>query len=544
MRAVALDVHRDFCEVAIVADGRLRSAGRIEARPEALELFGQSLDARDWVALEVTGNAWEIARILEPHVARVIVVSPSDTGIRQASAKTDRLDARALARLLWSGQLAGVWTPDERIRAMRRRLARRAQLVRARSRAKNEIHAVLMRCLKDRPPAADLFGVKGRRWLAEQQLPIVERETVDSAMRQVEFLDAEIAAVEQLIAAEALSWPEIKRLMTVPGVNVIVAATFIAAVGDIRRFPDRRKLTAYLGLDPRVRQSGAGPAAHGHISKQGSVSARHALVEACWTTVRQPGPIAGFYQRIKARRGHSIAIVASARKLACLFWCLLTRGEDYAFAQPSLTKKKMRRLELQAGAHAGRAAAASGRPTTRCDTPNARSHSKPSAPTNARSTTARRARWVRARHRAAHLVARQASKSRGRPQAHSLRFDSSSPAPTGTLPRQEAAEQADLTFIRRPKKERQATAPGSTNSCGAGSLRAEDLLHRLASGKLVNELVEVADLLHERVPDLLYADAADHAGDQLPRRIERGASAKNLSKSVPRSSWAPSSLAP
>jgi transposase len=143
-----------------------------------------------------------------------------------------------------------------------------------------------------------------------------------------------------LDAAEALSWPEIKRLMTVQGVNVIVAATFMAAVGDIRRFPDRRKLTAYLGLDPRVRQSGAGPAAHGHISKQGSVSARHALVEACWTTVRQPGPIAGFYQRVRARRGHSIAIVASARKLACLFWCLLTRGEDYAFAQPSLTKKK------------------------------------------------------------------------------------------------------------------------------------------------------------------------------------------------------------
>jgi transposase len=350
VRAIALDVHRDFCEVAIVAEGRVRSAGRIAARREALELFAQSLDPCDWVALEVTGNAWEIARILEPHVARVIVVSPNDTGIRQARAKTDRLDARTLAKLLWAGELDGVWTPDERIRAMRRRLARRAQLVHARTRAKNEVHAALMRCLKDRPPASDLFGVKGRRWLAEQDLPVCERETVDSAVRQVDFLDSEIAQVEQRIAAEALSWPEVTRLMTVPGVNVIVAATFMAAVGDIRRFPDRRKLTAYLGLDPRVRQSGGAPAAHGHISKQGSVSARHALVEACWSTVRQPGPIAGFYQRLKARRGHSIAIVASARKLACLFWCLLTRGEDYAFAQPSLTKKKMRRLELQAGA--------------------------------------------------------------------------------------------------------------------------------------------------------------------------------------------------
>jgi len=336
--------------VAIVAEGRLRSAGRIQTRPETLELFAQSLDASDWVALEVTGNAWAISRILEPHVSRVIVVSPNDTGIRQARAKTDRLDARTLAKLLWAGELDGVWAPDERVRVMRRRLARRAQLVRARSRAKNEIHAVLMRCLKDRPPASDLFGVKGRQWLAEQQLAVCERETVDAGLRQVDFLDTEIAAVDQLIAADALGWPEVKRLMTVPGVNVIVAATFMAAVGDIRRFGDRRKLTAYLGLDPRVRQSGTGPANHGHISKQGSGSARHALVEACWSTVRQPGPIAAFYARIKAKRGHSIAIVASARKLACLFWCLLSRGEDYAFAQPSLTAKKMRRLELAAGA--------------------------------------------------------------------------------------------------------------------------------------------------------------------------------------------------
>lgn len=350
MRAVALDVHRDFCEVAIVEAGRLRSAGRIKTRPDELELFAQSLDARDWAALEVTGNAWAIAAILERHVARVIVVSPSDTGIRQARAKTDRLDARALAKLLWAGELDGVWTPDERIRTMRRRLARRAQLVRARSRVKNEIHAVLMRCLKDRPPASDLFGVKGRAWLVEQRLPLCERETVDAGLRQVDFLDGEIAAVEQLIAADALSWPDVKRLMSVPGVNVTVAATFMAAIGDIRRFPDRRKLTAYLGLDPKVRQSGDAPANHGHISRQGSSSARHALVEACWSTVRQPGPIAGFYQRVRARRGHSIAIVASARKLACLFWCLLTRDEDYAFAQPSLTKKKMRRLEITAGA--------------------------------------------------------------------------------------------------------------------------------------------------------------------------------------------------
>src|SRR4051812_46988875 len=176
---------------------------------------------------------------------------------------------------------------------MRRRLARRAQPVRARPRRKNENRAVLMRCLKDRPPASDLFGVKGRRWLADQQLALCERETVDAGVRQVDFLDSEIAQVERLIAADALSWPEVKRLMTVPGVNVIVAATFMAPVGDIRRFGDRRKLTAYLGLDPKVRQSGAGPANRGHISKQGSNSARHALVEACRRLASHPASNGG-----------------------------------------------------------------------------------------------------------------------------------------------------------------------------------------------------------------------------------------------------------
>ena len=350
MRSVALDVHLDFCEVAIVEDGEVRSAGRIETKPEQIELFASSLGPDDRVALEVTGNAWEIARTIEPHVAEVLVVSPSDTGIRQARAKTDRLDARTLARLLAAGSPDGVWMPDRWTWVMRRRLSRRSQLVWARSRAKNQVHAVLMRQLVGRPPVADLFGVKGRRWLSGLQLAPEESETVSAAMRQIEFFEKEIAEVEQLIALAAMESAEIKRLMSVPGVNVIVAASFMAAIGNIHRFQSPRKLVGYLGLDPRVHQSGVGPASHGHISKHGSVRARHALVEACWTTVRQPGPLHAFYQRIRARRGHSVAIVAAARKLASLFWCLLTRGEDYAYQQPSLTRKKLRRLQIAAGA--------------------------------------------------------------------------------------------------------------------------------------------------------------------------------------------------
>jgi transposase len=113
----------------------------------------------------------------------------------------------------------------------------------------------------------------------------------DAGVRHVEFLDSEIAAVERLIAQQALGWPEIRRLMTVPGVNLICAATFIPAVGDAGRFLTSRKLVAYLGLDPKVRQSGQAPARSGRISKRGSAAARWALVEAAWSAVLQPGPL-------------------------------------------------------------------------------------------------------------------------------------------------------------------------------------------------------------------------------------------------------------
>jgi transposase len=349
-RAIGLDVHRDFCVVAICEDGKVRSAGRVPSTPEGLRTLAESLLASDRVALEVTGSCWEVARILEPYVDRVVVVSPDDTGIANARAKTDRLDARALATLLWRGELDAVWVPDERCRVLRRRLARREQLVHARTRAKNEIHAVLQRRLQGKPPCSDLFGVKGRSWLGSLELPVEERESVNAGIRHIEFLDWEIREVERLIAEQALAWPEIRRLLTVPGVNLICAATFIAAVGEISRFANSRKLVAYLGLDPKVRQSGEAPARSGRISKRGSATARWALVEAAWIAVRQPGPMHAFYERTRARRGHGKAVVASARKLAILFWCMLTRGEDYAHQQPTLTKKKLRQLELTAGA--------------------------------------------------------------------------------------------------------------------------------------------------------------------------------------------------
>jgi transposase len=351
MRFIGLDVHRDFCEVAISDGGKARSAGRIDTTLQALELFADSLAPTDRVVLESTGNALAIARILEAHVAEVVLANPMQVrAICHAKVKNDRFDARTLAELLAVDLIPRVWVSDERTRVLRRLTSRRAQLVRQRTRVKNEVSAVLVRNLKGRPPTTDVFGKRGRRWLADLELPADEHDTIAACLRQIDFLDSEIAGVDRHLAAHALASAEMKRLMTIPGIDVTTAATLMAVIGDIRRFDSAKRLIGYLGLDARVRQSGLSAARHGRISKEGASAARHVLVQAAWAAIKTPGPLRAFYQRVKARRGAQIAIVAVARKLAMLCWQLLTTQQDYAYQRPTLVARKLRTLELRAGA--------------------------------------------------------------------------------------------------------------------------------------------------------------------------------------------------
>ena len=106
---------------------------------------------------------------------------------------------------------------------------------------------------------------------------------------------------------------------------------------------------SYFGLNPRVRQSGLGAAHHGRISKVGRSHARAMLVEAAWAVAKAPGPLHAFFVRIRARRGHQVAAVAVARKLAVLCWRVLTKDQDYLWARPALVANKTRAMELQAG---------------------------------------------------------------------------------------------------------------------------------------------------------------------------------------------------
>ncbi len=349
-RVIGMDLHRTFAEVVIWEEGRLRHHGRIDMTRTALEGFGQSLRLTDEVVIEATGNCMAVSRVLSPFVARVIIANPLQVkAIAYAHVKTDKIDAGVLASLQAAGFLPQIWTPAPEVERRRRLVARRDQVVRHRTRIKNEVHSILHAHLIPRCPHADLFSRVGRAWLQRQPLPSDEILAIERHVRELDRLGEDLEVLDREIAQDALGDPAVKRLMTITGVNLTVAVGLIAAIGDIHRFSSPQKLVSYVGLNPRVRQSGLGLAQHGRISKAGRSHARAMLVEAAWAAAKSPGPLHAFFVRIRARRGHQIAAVAVARKLVILCWHVLTKQVDYLWARPALVATKVRAMELQAG---------------------------------------------------------------------------------------------------------------------------------------------------------------------------------------------------
>ena len=349
-RVIGIDIHQTFGEVVIWENGALHHAGRVDMTRTGLEGFGKSLRATDEVVIEATGNCMAVSRVLSPFVRRVAIANPLQVkAIAHAHVKTDKVDAGTLASLYAAGYLPEIWTPDAATERLRRLVARRYQVVRHRMRLKNEVHSILHAHLIPKCPHADLFNRRGRTWLSRQPLPGDEHAAIERHIRELDRLGEDLALLDREIAESVLDDAAIRRLMTITGVNFTVAVGLTAAIGDIARFSSPQKLVSYFGLNPRVRQSGLGAAHHGRISKIGRSHARAMLVEAAWAAAKAPGPLHAFFVRIRARRGHQVAAVAVARKLAVLCWHMLTKEEDYLWARPALVANKLRAMELQAG---------------------------------------------------------------------------------------------------------------------------------------------------------------------------------------------------
>lgn len=349
VRFVGLDVHKRVIECCILAaDGRVLKRERWALSREYLESVARTvLQPTDRVVLEATTNTWAVADVLRPFVAEVIVSNPMTTkAIASAKVKTDKVDAAVLAHLLRLDYLPRVWQPDERTRQLRSLCARRASLVSDRTRIKNRLHAVLAQRLIT-PQKEKLFSAAGLAWLAAVELDELGRTFVDSDLRLLADIERELAELQPLLVQQAHHDASIKLLMTLPGVDVAVAAALVAAVGDIERFREADQVAGYLGLAPSTYQS-ADHCYHGPITKAGRSHTRWMLVQAAHHVAKHPGPLGVFFRRLAGKKNYNVAVVATARKLAVIAWHMLKHNEPYRYAQPRPTETKLARLRVQA----------------------------------------------------------------------------------------------------------------------------------------------------------------------------------------------------
>jgi transposase len=349
---VGLDVHKRIVEACVLdAAGQVVHRERFElTRKRLLQFCGAHLTKESHVALEATTNTWTVVEMLRPLVAEVVVSNPLQTKyIALAKVKTDKVDALVLAQLLRCDFLPRIWQPDAATLELRRLTHRRASLVGQQTAVKNRLHSVLHQRMLG-VPCDKLFSAQGLTWLRHLELDEEGRLLLDSDLRLLEAIAAELAVLDSLLAKKAHAQPRVKLLMTLPGVDVTVALGVLAALGDIGRFRDGAHAAAYLGLVPRTKQSAA-HCYHGPITKAGNRQARWLLVQAAQNLGRHPGPLGHFFRRLAHKKNRNVAVVATARKLAVIAWHLLTKNEPYRYAQPAATQTKLARLRVRATGH-------------------------------------------------------------------------------------------------------------------------------------------------------------------------------------------------
>ncbi len=226
MRIIGMDIHRVAAEVVSLLDGEIVKLGRVQMLRNKLEEFARrELTHDDHVVIEATGNATAVAEVLSPYVDRIVIANPKQVHmIAHAKVKTDTIDATVLAKLYASGFLPEVWVPDPGTLALRRQVTRRTQLVRQRSRLKNLIQSILHAHLIPPCPHGNLVGISGRKWLTRQILPADERAAIERHLGLINQINEALTVVEADIAVHALQDPTIRRLMTLPGIDLTVAA--------------------------------------------------------------------------------------------------------------------------------------------------------------------------------------------------------------------------------------------------------------------------------------------------------------------------------
>jgi len=348
-RYIGLDVHKHYlialgvdADLNIVLPTRRVELSRLES------WMRKTLTRQDEVVLEMTTNTWQLYDELCEYAGSVMVVHPPHVAlITRSQVMNDKIAASILARLLAKGLLVGIWIPPQEVRELRGLVAQRKKMTRLVTQAKNRLHAVLQRH-HFAPPEGNPFQDAQKEWWLDLPLGKLERVNLQSDLDTLRFAETQRTRLTSMMEEIASQDEQVTRLMHLSGFGVVTAVTVWAAIGDICRFEEPKKLVGYAGLGTRVHDSGMSTRT-GRITKAGRRDLRVALVEAAQVAANTHPHWKAELARLEPRLGRNKAIVAIARKLLITVWYVLSQYKTDRFAEPDAIAQKFLKFAYRVG---------------------------------------------------------------------------------------------------------------------------------------------------------------------------------------------------
>jgi transposase len=328
MLIIGCDYHPSFQQIAWLNTETGESGqGRLEHNDEAAVFYRGLRGRAVVVGMEATGRTGWFRQLLSECGHGLQVADAAQVRARATRRqKTDARDAELLRELLLDAKFVWLRLPTAEQRDRRQLLLHRHRLVQMRTRVKNQLQSLAMD--QGVRQQKKLWSAQGRTQLQGLSLPPWTALRRGDLLQLLDDLDQRLVGLDGEVRQQAYASAEVRRLMTHPGVGPVVGLAFQLTLLDPARFASSRKLTSYLGFNPSEHSSG-GKQRLGHISKQGNALLRGWLVEAAQVAVRRDAQWGRQFRRLAMRKNRSIAIVATARKLAVRLWWMWKRGLDY-----------------------------------------------------------------------------------------------------------------------------------------------------------------------------------------------------------------------
>jgi len=361
-RVFGMDVHKNVLVTTIITEeGEETRWSGVEA--------GDLKNLMEWLkeknclkgVMESTGIYWVPIYVTLVDNGFQVTVANAHQVKAIPGRKTDELDSQWLARIFSAGLVKPSYIPEKKIMELRNLTRLRVALLEEQTAFKNRAHKILQICnIRLASKLSNIFGKDGQMLLnalmkRESIDEVIEKygskrlkakkeevkESILGVLNETDIIQLKICLeninrleeqIRQLNAkiATMVNKKDVERISKVPGLAEVSASAVIAEIADPRRFQNDKKINSWSGLAPSTYQTGGKKPKSGHITKKGNKWLRRTLVQCAKVAIKaRNSQIRQFYLRIRGRRGHNIAIVATARKLLDIIWHLLITGEEY-----------------------------------------------------------------------------------------------------------------------------------------------------------------------------------------------------------------------